>query len=240
MITHEIDISVEQVTPTVEAILEAQGMPAHAHTERNTRLAAQAVEEFCRLAHPEATTCEITRSNFQSVYEGEGHNAVPGVIDQILPEAEHLTLFACTLGQLISDEIADRFERNDFAAATMLDAAASAGADQVADLVERFWAEQLKATGHLDGDKDILRFSPGYCGWHISGQKKLFDFLQPERIGIRLNESYLMHPLKSISGVLIVAPWQAFDIDDTFPFCADCKTRSCRDRFAEISKRHSH
>ena len=235
----ELDISLEQVTPTAGAILEGQGIPASSGSDRTLNLAEQAVAEFRRLAVPDAITGEITLSDFQKVYIGEGRNAVPGVLEQILAAAGHLTLFACTLGQPISDAIGGLFEHNDFAAGAMLDAAASSGADLLADSVEQSCTQRLRAAGNLGEDEDILRFSPGYCGWHISGQKKFFGVLRPERIGIELNESYLMQPLKSISGVLVVAPWKAFDIDDTFPFCLDCKTHSCHDRFADIRKRHS-
>ena len=52
----------------------------------------------------------------------------------------------------------------------------------------------------------VLRYSPGYCGWHVSGQINLFNTLTPEKIGITLGESCLMNPLKSVSGVLVAGP----------------------------------
>jgi hypothetical protein len=75
-----------------------------------------------------------------------------------------------------------------------------------------------------------LRYSPGYCGWHISGQRKLFDFLKPETIGISLRESHLMEPLKSVSGVVIVGPAGIHAFQDEYPFCERCKTHGCRER----------
>lgn len=47
------------------------------------------------------------------------------------------------------------------------------------------------------------RFSPGYCGWHVSEQHKLFSlFPAPEPCGVRLTPSALMMPIKSVSGII--------------------------------------
>jgi len=43
--------------------------------------------------------------------------------------------------------------------------------------------------------------SPGYCGWDVSEQQKLFSLVNDMRIGIKLTESSLMIPIKSISGL---------------------------------------
>jgi hypothetical protein len=76
----------------------------------------------------------------------------------------------------------------------------------------------------------VLLYSPGYCGWHISGQKKLFEFLRPERIDIRLNERFLMIPLKSISGVLVAGAAEIHHISERYPFCDHCQSPTCRER----------
>ena len=53
------------------------------------------------------------------------------------------------------------------------------------------------------GWRHTNRFSPGYCGWHVSEQKKLFPlFPSAEPCGIRLTDSSLMLPIKSVSGVI--------------------------------------
>jgi hypothetical protein len=77
-----------------------------------------------------------------------------------------------------------------------------------------------------------LAYSPGYCGWHISGQKQLFAFLKPEQIGISLTKSCLMRPLKSVSGVVIVGHGSIHEFQDAYPFCERCRTHGCRDRIA--------
>jgi hypothetical protein len=83
-------------------------------------------------------------------------------------------------------------------------------------------------------DHYVLSYSPGYCGWDISAQKKLFAYLQPKNIGIRLNDSYLMTPLKSVSGVLIDGKKEIHIFQNNFDFCESCKTHSCRERIKRV------
>ena len=149
-------------------------------------------------------------------------------------QAEHLLLFAVTLGKATSDRIGELFEQNDFALGCMLDAAASAAADRSAAFVEQQFATALAQEGWNDSDGAALRYSPGYCGWNISGQRKLFDYLQPERIGLTLRPSYLMEPLKSVSGVVLAGPREMHEFDPSFPSCAACETSSCRDRIRAL------
>ncbi len=112
----------------------------------------------------------------------------------------------------------------------MLDAVASAAAER---LVERL--EHRFATAATGGPRPaVLAYSPGYCGWHVSGQRALFGALDPAEIGITLNESCLMQPLKSVSGVLVAGRAEIHDFDDDFPCCSLCSTRECRNRIDRI------
>jgi len=128
--------------------------------------------------------------------------------------------------------IATLFDSRDFALATILDAAASEAAEHAADAVQLQYQETLAAREPRNASMKLLRYSPGYCGWHISGQKALFDFLRPQGIGITLRESYLMEPLKSISGLIVAAAADIHRFEDAYPFCADCRSRSCHGRIA--------
>ncbi len=45
-------------------------------------------------------------------------------------------------------------------------------------------------------------YSPGYCDWKLIEQRKLFAFFPEGCCGIKLTESCLMMPIKSISGLI--------------------------------------
>ncbi len=101
-----------------------------------------------------------------------------------------------------------------------------------------FWRinylDNLISSDKFGKNSALLRYSPGYCGWHITGQKKLFEELKPESIGITLNSSYLMQPIKSISGVMISGDKNIHFFENNFSFCADCKTISCKERMKKL------
>ena len=58
-------------------------------------------------------------------------------------------------------------------------------ADHLGELAERRFLEKLAQRGEVNDTTGVLRYSPGYCGWHISGQRKLFDVLEPSRLASR-------------------------------------------------------
>jgi hypothetical protein len=45
-------------------------------------------------------------------------------------------------------------------------------------------------------------YSPGYCSWHVREQENLFKIMPKKPCGITLNESNLMFPEKSVSGII--------------------------------------
>ncbi|UCD93579.1 MAG: hypothetical protein JSU69_07355, partial [Candidatus Zixiibacteriota bacterium] len=180
---------------------------------------------------------EISESEFESVYEGEGRNETATPLKEIFPLADNLALFAITVGETVSSEIEALFEEGDFALAAMLDTVASEATEIAGIIAERRYLEFLVSERRNFGESTVLRYSPGYCGWHVSGQKRLFEFLRPEEVGIILTESYLMQPLKSISGLMVVGRREIHDFEMSYPFCENCRTQECRLRIGTIMKR---
>ncbi len=191
-------------------------------------------------AAPPGAFASIPLEEFASVYAGEGRNEPQTPLAAIFPRADELALFAVTLGSDVSRRIAELFQATEFALASLLDSAASESTERAADFVERRFLESLPAPlaseSAAPSPAAALRYSPGYCGWHISGQRALLARLEPERIGIRLRESFLMEPLKSLSGVIVVGPAEIHDFDASFPFCATCRTRTCRERIRRLAR----
>ena len=227
-------ISVGRVTPDVPRVLAALGMPDLTAASRHVPLAQDAIELYRKLAAPTGMWRPIDRETFARVYEESGEHAEVTPVADVYPHARALALFAVTVGDRVSKAIEELFAADDFALGAMLDAAASEGAEMAADELERAYGEHLGAGDHTMTGMGLMRFSPGYCGWPTSGQKSLFAQLQPADIGIELSASCLMHPLKSVSGVLIAGPGETFQFGDDFAFCDECETHSCRERLAAL------
>jgi hypothetical protein len=223
----ELTFTAADCKPPTAEILKCQGIPADTKVDKRIEaLIEGALTDYLRVAQPRALLLEVSAADFDKIYAGEGDNESFTPVAEIYPQAERLALFALTIGEEISARIEWLFGQNDFAQGSMLDSVASAGADQVADLVERYYLERV-----VGSDSPVaLRFSPGYCGWHVSGQRRLFAALQPDSIGLTLRASHLMEPLKSISGVIIVGQPSIFEFEDSYDFCAACQDHSCQER----------
>ena len=228
-------IVVDDVVPSPGDILEAQGIPRTRQIDdRTATLAAEAISVYRKLASPAGILMEVTKKEFASVFDGEGRNESESPVGPISGESRECVLFAVTAGEALCKEISRRFDEHDFALGSMLDAAASEGAEMAAEVMENLFRKHLRAGGRYTPPDGALRFSPGYCGWHISSQRKLFEVLRPGEIGITLNESYLMQPLKSITGAIIVGRKEIFNFDDTFSFCGTCAEHNCRERIQAL------
>lgn len=228
-----------EAAPDRQAVYDNQGIPGDAVVSAEIEaLYARAIELLTETATPAGVVAEVTNADFEVIYSGEGLNEPRTPVGDIFKRADRLALFAVTLGGGVSKEIQDRFAANDFAVGSMLDSAASASADRLSQVVRDVYRDHLLHTGQANPPTAVLSYSPGYCGWHVSGQKKLFEVLRPQRIGLTLRDSFLMEPLKSVSGVIIAALMEAHDFEASYPFCSRCETRGCRERMrAPLAKR---
>jgi len=232
-----LDIAAEKIVPSIDDVLRAQGIPAHGEIQpRTMELAREALSVFLVLVRPRGLLMEITLEDLEDVYMGEGKNAKPDPLADIIRCADSFALVAVTVGDTLCQEIARQFEIDEYAQAAMLDAAASEGTERLANEVENCYRDYLAKGRRRDDPYGTMLFSPGYCGWHISAQKKLFETLHPEEIDVYLNDSFLMQPLKSISGVIIAGPREIFEFEDNFEFCRECRTRSCRERIEKLKE----
>jgi hypothetical protein len=222
------------LAPSRAEALGAQGVPETAETpERFDRLFREGLDLYHRTAAPAGVLEEIAGEEFGSIFEGEGRNEPDAPLASIFPSAVRLALFSATLGEAISEKVASLFRSNDPALASMLDAIASSAADAVASRMEERYLSYLAAEGAAGPGTKTLAYSPGYCGWDVSGQRRLFDRLKPEAIGITLGVTFLMRPIKSVSGVLVSGPAAIHRFEPDYPFCRDCRTRTCRARMEE-------
>lgn len=234
--TEYLRFSSREVVPPEAAVYQNQGIPKdHAVNANIEALLYAAVERFLELVEPAGLLSRISGTELAKVHYGEGLNEESDAASDVAKRAQIFSLFVVTLGERVCREIGQRFDDGDYALASMLDSVASAGADRAAALAENRMLAILRRDERDAPAASAMRYSPGYCGWHVSGQRKLFDFLRPERIGISLNESYLMQPLKSVSGVIIVGPQKIHRFPTTYPACSSCETHGCRLRIAALT-----
>jgi hypothetical protein len=232
-----IKIEKHDVIPDGQAVLALQGIPSMSKVSSSIRmLFDQAIDIFAELAQPVGIIADVDKNNFGIIYAGEGRNESDTPVAGIYQKADNLAFFATTVGQGLHDSINKLFVSKDFALGSMLDSVASAGVEKSADVMEAYFLKKTKIGKEMRENIAVMRYSPGYCGWHVSGQRKLFEYLKPEEIGITLRSSHLMEPLKSASGVFIAGTPEIHLFSDNYAFCGQCDTHECRKRMSSIGR----
>ena len=125
------------------------------------------------------------------------------IICRQLRSASRFAVFVATVGEGYFKWTDAVRSRDDVFQTYVADCIGSQVVESAADCMEKVLQGRLEA----DGLKRTNRYSPGYCGWHVSEQPKLFS-LFPDRnpCGIELTDSCLMLPVKSVSGIIGIGP----------------------------------
>jgi hypothetical protein len=226
-----IQLSVDEITPAAQEVLENQGMGGRLNMPaRIISLLDSALDLFKKLAEPRGIMEDLAISDFPAIYDANGLNSPEGPVTIITPRADALAIFAATMGDALMSKSSELFATGGPALGFMLDAVNTSGAEHLGNQMAlrflEFLPEEMRASRELKAQY----YCPGHCGWHMSGQEKLFQALHPEEIGITLKPSWAMHPLKSISGILVVADIQAHRFNPIFSFCKQCKEQKCAQR----------
>lgn len=121
------------------------------------------------------------------------------IISRQLQGSSAYVFFVATAGMEF-EQLQHRLkEEGDMVKVYIADAMGSVIAEKAADRME----EALQECLHTSGWHHTNRFSPGYCGWHVSEQQMLFRLFPVQHpCGVQLTDSSLMLPIKSVSGVI--------------------------------------
>lgn len=111
------------------------------------------------------------------------------------PEA---LLMGTTAGNQIMNALRAKSDEGNLFAAVIYDATASEMADAALDWIMGYTDSQIRREG-----KKILsrRFSAGYGDFHLSNQKAIHQKLQMEKIGVAINENFILLPEKSVTAI---------------------------------------
>jgi hypothetical protein len=136
-----------------------------------------------------------------------------------LKKADSLAVFLSTAGEEIGIRTRKAMSEGDPLTGYIYDIIGSIVVDAAADLMQNELEKAIISAGR----KITNRYSPGYCGWDVSEQHKLFKLVPDNFCGIRLTESALMDPVKSISGIIGIGEGVRYN-----PFrCRLCDMKDC-------------
>lgn len=162
---------------------------------------------------------EVTRSEVTTVLGPVESTRLSLIARRSLGDKQ-LVFALSTAGEAVDDAIAGDIPLLD---KFVLNTVASELAEIVAGLVEERWLEEVCAAGR----EASARMSPGYCDWLIRGQSVVFRALDAAALGVRLTDSFLMIPSKSVSSAAVVADEVPLKVQ-----CLACGRKDCQFRRA--------
>jgi hypothetical protein len=209
-----------ELLPGIDALAGVMGYLPGTAPEPVTDLIAGLSEELLTVGEARAEYLVFDNAKPDAAIKGveiEGviFNVKPIIFSQ-LKKAEGVVLFICTAGKEVGERSRISMKEGDLLRGYVYDVIGSEVAESAAGRMQ----EELKVSMEARGFCITNRFSPGYCGWDVTEQHKLFTFFPDNFCGISLTDSALMNPVKSVSGMIGIgrdvryAPYQCHHCDD--------------------------
>lgn len=162
---------------------------------------------------------EVNNINFQ----------IKKIVFNQIRKSDSVAVFLCTAGEEIGIISKKAMQERDLLRGFIYDIIGSEIVEAAADLMQ----DELEKTMISAGRKITNRYSPGYCSWDVSEQHKLFQLVPDNFCGIRLTESALMNPLKSVSGFIGIGE----DVKRHPYTCNICDMKNCIYRELRANKK---
>jgi hypothetical protein len=118
---------------------------------------------------------------------------------KFLKNSIEVVLMAATVGREITDKIHFEVKDGDASLGVILDSVASQTADAALDWMVDFINKLIRREGK---SLTRMRYSPGYGDLPLVNQKKIFDTLGLEKLGLSITERYMLVPEKSVIAIV--------------------------------------
>jgi hypothetical protein len=129
----------------------------------------------------------------------EGYEFLTGrTVYSELNGSDEVAVFVCTAGKKLSDRSKNLIQGPEPVKGYIFDLLGNEIAESVCEKIQQNIDHYANETGR----KITNRYSPGYCNWDVADQQKLFKLMGGNPCAVRLSDSLVMSPLKSVSGVI--------------------------------------
>lgn len=184
------------------------GRPAPA--ERYDGIVNEGLEAAKRLVAP------------KGIYVFAAGRELPG--SNVFARLDRMAFCVCTIGPALEAEVTGLSAGGELLKAVVLDAIGSVAAEAAAAHIDA----TIAAEAAREGLKTSCRASPGYGDWDVREQAAIFKLLPAERIGVRLSDTFMMSPRKSVSFAMhVAAEPERLRSENS---CENCGRKDCRYR----------
>lgn len=129
---------------------------------------------------------------------GDNESFESSQLAKLLSNSDEILLMAGTAGYEIMERIHSEMEGGNAALAVVLDAVGSQSADIILDWMMEFYNKILRREGKK---LTMRRYSPGYGDLPLNNQAIIFRLLGLERLKLKLTESMMLVPEKSVLAI---------------------------------------
>lgn len=185
------------ISTVPEQIARYAGGSGYKMDEETRKKASIAVDRAINLIAPAMAYAvhpvKILHAESQMLIDDRLVLPVPG--HELDPETRFLVATVCTIGPALETACRELAQRKDFLPYLLLDAAGVALLEALSQKAYDLLRERAAEARLFCG----CRFAPGYGEMDMSTQALLFQLVDADAIGARLNKSHVMNPSKSIS-----------------------------------------
>jgi hypothetical protein len=144
------------------------------------------------------------------------------IITSYLANVSHFGVFIVTAGGEYDHYLKQLRENGDIVNEFLADAVGS----EIAEATVRYVMKEIADEVEMLDFTITNPYSPGYCGWILKEQKKIFSLFSLDNFGVSLSESSLMSPIKSVSGIVGIGK----DVLKLPYTCEICTMKNCYKR----------
>ncbi|MDP2338731.1 MAG: vitamin B12 dependent-methionine synthase activation domain-containing protein [Bacteroidota bacterium] len=139
----------------------------------------------------------FSEKKHQIIVEGKEFG-IGKTIAKELRHSDSIVFFLCTAGKGISELSRDLLSGDNPVLGYVYDVLGSVIVEAASHKIH----QEIRNLADISGQLITNRYSPGYCQWSVDDQHRLFSFFPENCCGISLTDSALMHPVKSVSGIV--------------------------------------
>ena len=147
-------------------------------------------------------------------------------IMNLLKGTTYLVLGVATIGSSLENKVSEFFTKGEYPRAVALDAVGTVSVRSLSNYMRSLVCQEAKEQ-NLQTTK---YFSPGSADWDISQQKNIFQIIPVDKIGVKLTESYMMVPQKSLSWIIGIGKNITIFSNKNDNSCQICQATNCQFR----------
>ncbi len=220
--SEEFTIPPEQIRIKKDNILKGLHVPLDKVDSYVDELIDEFIQQSLDLCSPKSCYALFNSLVFinKTEMQIEGHIfLLDKIVLSALKKSSQIAFFICTAGDKVEKLSKQLLREGHSLEGLIVDLIGSEIAEETAEFIHKKIGEDMA----LQRLNITNRYSPGYCSWPVSDQQKLFALLGEHTCGVKLTDSSLMLPIKSVSGIVGVGE----NVKNRGYACAKCDAGFC-------------